>query len=939
MYDSVRIKNQIYQIYRRLRHYFVMAVVRLRDHTLSVTIRDKMIMFLSRLRKKPVDSRRATSRLHAAEKKLRYLKLLRLGAIGALVGSLLMIVVFFGAFAWFSRELPKPGEVVRRDGFSTKIYDRNGSLLYDLFDDERRTPIEIEQVPEHLKQATIAIEDKDFYKHQGFDALTIVRIPYNFIFRGRVVGGSTLTQQLVKNALLTNERSIARKFKEFVLSLQIERTFTKDEILEMYLNEAPYGGTAWGVGTAAEVYFNKPVSELSLVESAILAGLPQRPSAYSPYAGKTDENGEPLWKIRALGVLRRMHEDGYITDLGHQDAVAQLNSVAFERSAISIQAPHFVFYVRDVLAEMYGEEVVETGGFKVTTTLDLELHNTAQSIVSEEIEKVESLNITNGAAMVMNPETGEILSMVGSRDYANSEIGGQFNVAVDGLRQPGSSIKPVTYLTLLERGYTPASVLVDVPTTFAPDDTSDPYEPKNYDGKFRGPVTIRNSLGSSLNIPAVKALAIVGIDSFLQQAYQMGFDTLEPTEDNFKRFGLAVTLGGAEVHLIDTVSAYSAFANGGYKVTPVSILKIEDKDGKSIFEHRPVTGERVVSESGAFLINHILSDNSARSIAFGTNSLLNLGQGVAVKTGTTNDQRDNWAIGWSKSAMVGAWVGNNDNSAMKQVASGVSGATPIWRRIMQAAIDKGYTAPAWEVPDSVQQVALDAISGYPEHDEFPTVTDFASKGTVPSLPDPIHAKLKLCRGEEKLAPPARVSANDFDEREYIILKEDDPVSQDGVNRWQASIDSWISTQEDSRFKVPTEYCGDVQEIFVKVGLPLHESTLSEENVEVHLHSDSAAGIEKLELYVNNELRETINDREYRGTVSMPKGRYELKAKAYSRDGKTKESAIVRIGTGGMDWKETAPSPSPSPSSPASASPSPVSSPDGNGGVIPPDLLN
>ena len=298
---------------------------------------------------------------------------------------------------------------------------------------------------------------------------------------------------------------------------------------------------------------------------------------------------------------------------------------------------------------MYGEDVVETGGFRVTTTLDLDLHNEAQKIVTEEVDKVaDSLNISNGAVMVMDPRTGEVLSMVGSRDYNNSDIGGQFNVPVDGLRQPGSAIKPVTYLGLLQRGYTPASMLVDVPTTFQRNSSEPPYEPKNYDGTFRGPVSVRNSLGSSLNIPAVKALAIVGIDNFLSLAYDMGLDTLEPTEANRKRFGLAVTLGGAEVRMIDLVSAYSAFANGGRKVEPVSILKVEDKDGNKIFEHRQVEGRQVIQEEEAFLISNILSDNNARALAFGTNSLLNTGQHIAVKTGTTNEMKDNWAIGWSR---------------------------------------------------------------------------------------------------------------------------------------------------------------------------------------------------------------------------------------------------------------------------------------------------
>jgi membrane peptidoglycan carboxypeptidase len=539
-------------------------------------------------------------------RQLLYAKLLRFFAFGSMAAVIGGVILFFVMFAWFSRNLPKPGEVVRREGFSTKIYDRNEKLLYDLFNDERRTPISIDQVPIDLQHAVVAIEDKDFYQHQGFDFLTIFRIPYNILFKQRVVGGSTLTQQLVKNALLTNERSVTRKFKELVLSLQIERKFTKDQILEMYLNEAPYGGTAWGIGTASEMYFNKPVNELNLVESAILAGLPQRPSAYSPYAGKTDEDGEPLWKVRAKGVLRRMREDEYISEAAYQQALGDLDLVVFEKAAIDIKAPHFVFYVRDLLADMYGDEIVDAGGFKVTTTLDLELQDTAQEIVKTEVEKVESLNITNGAALVMDPRNGEILSMVGSREYSNDEIGGQYNVVVDGLRQPGSSIKPVTYLAMLQHGYTPASMLMDVETVFAPHENAKAYNPKNYDGQFRGPVSVRNALGSSLNIPAVKSLAIVGIEDFLSLAYSMGFVTLEPTKANMSRFGLAVTLGGGEVHMIDMVSAYSAFANYGQKIEPVAILKVEDTNGNVIYEHRPVQGRDVMEEEEAFLINHIL---------------------------------------------------------------------------------------------------------------------------------------------------------------------------------------------------------------------------------------------------------------------------------------------------------------------------------------------
>lgn len=865
-------------------------------------------------------SRRSSSKLTQAKRKLNKVRLLRLAAIGGFACVFLGLVGFFLLFAYFAKDLPKPGEVVRRSGFSTKLYDRNGVLLYDLYADQRRTPIRISDAPQHLKDATVAIEDKDFYQHKGFDLLTIVRIPYNVLVRNRVVGGSTLTQQLVKNVLLTNERSVQRKFKELIVALEIERTFTKDDILEMYLNEAPYGGNLWGVGSAAEVYFGKSTQDLTLVESAILAGLPQRPTAYSPLNGRTDDSGELLWQIRTKGVLRRMFEDQYISQEQYDQALVALPDVAFEGAGTDIKAPHFVFYVQDELEKLYGEDVVSSAGFQVTTSLDLAFHDAVQDIVATEVEKVENLDISNGAAVVMSPQTGEILSMVGSRDYTNASIGGQFNVVADGLRQPGSSIKPVTYLTLLRQGFTPASMLIDVPTVFIPNEQTESYAPKNYDGKFRGPVSLRNSLGSSLNIPAVKALAMVGVDTFLQQAYDMGFETLEPTAENRRRFGYAVTLGGAEVYMLDLASAYSSFANGGTKTEPVAILEVKDRDGAVIYSHKELPGARVMSEGEAFLINNILADNTARTIAFGTGSLLNVGPGVSVKTGTTNDQRDNWAIGWMNELLVAAWVGNNDNSPMKQVTSGISGATPIWRSVIDYALENGYSAPAWVMPeDEVEQITVDLISGYPEHDEFPSGTDYAIKGTQPALPDPIHTKVKLCRDELKLATEARVAAGDYEEKEFVILQEDDPISEDGVNRWQIGIDSWIESSGDQKYKPPTEFCGDEDELYIRLRDPDDKENYEEEKIDIKIDAAAPEGIDKIELYVNGDEFETFSDERYRGEITLERGQYELYAKLYDKDGKTKKSNKVRIGTGGADWEEEdEPEPSASPEATDSA---------------------
>ncbi|MBU1034010.1 transglycosylase domain-containing protein [Patescibacteria group bacterium] len=891
-------------------------------------LKRKAYSLIYRIMPKKLRSRRLKSRrqLSAEEMKLLRAKRLRLVAFGFFGLVILGIVAFLAMFAWYSRELPKPGEVVRKDGFSSKIYDRNGQLLYDLYEEERRNPVTFDQIPDDLKHATVAIEDKDFYKHGGFDFLTIVRIPYNLIFRGgRVVGGSTLTQQLVKNVFLSNEKTITRKFKEFVISVQIERKFSKDEILAMYLNESPYGGNGWGVGTAVEMYFNKPINELGLLESAFLAGLPQRPSVYSPYSGVLDDDGNPYWKMRTQAVLTAMKDNGYITELAYQDALASMDSLKFERAAGEIKAPHFVFYVRSQLEEMFGTEVLEKGGLKVTTSLDWTMQEKAQMAVTEEVESVNKYNISNGAALAMNPKTGEILSMVGSKDYFDTDIGGQFNVVVDGLRQPGSSIKPITYLGMIQKGYNPASMLMDVETTFNRNEVEKPYVPKNYDGKFRGPVSLRESLGSSLNIPAVKSLAIVGLENFLNLAYSMGLQTLEPTKENLSRFGFAVTLGGAEVKMIDLVTAYSAFANGGLKIEPVSILKVEDQDGNLLYEHYPVEGQRIIDEGETFIINNILSDNNARLLAFGANSLLNTGKPIAVKTGTTNSMKDNWTIGWSQDVIVGTWVGNNDNTAMSYVASGITGASPIWRRIIFAALDLGYQAPEWKMPDNVERVELDAVSGFRNHDGFATKWDYVIKGTLSNELDPIHKWLKVCKGEEgKLATEAKIAFGDYTEKEFIVLKENDPISEDGRNRWQEGIDAWKSSQTDSRYNNPTEYCGAESDINVNLEMPGNEENISGEDVTYKIKAGSDAGVAKLELYVKAdgkdfELKKTVEDqREFQDTIKLERGKYELYAKAYSKSGSTNESGKIKIGTGGTEWNYTEPTLTPTPEASSSA---------------------
>ncbi len=816
-----------------------------------------------------------------------------------------LFILSFLVLPLFAFDLPSPDKIVRREGFSTKILDRNGATLYDIFADQKRTPVELDQIPEDLKEATIAIEDKNFYTHSGFDPMGIIRGISRIFTRGYAQGGSTLTQQLVKNVLLTPDRTIFRKIREFILATQIERKYSKDEILQMYLNEAPYGGTAWGVEAAAETYFNKKVSDLTLLESAILAGFPQRPSLYSPYSS------EPKAYIaRTENVLRRMREDGKISESDEKKALEELPNIKFQEKGANFKAPHFVQYVQKILEERYGERVVEQGGLKVTTTLDLELQEKAQEIVRSEIEKVKNMKISNGAAIVVDSETGEILAMIGSRGFSDPEIDGQVNVTLSP-RQPGSSFKPFTYVTALKKGYTASTLIMDVPTEFPAGAGQPMYKPVNYDGKYRGPLQVRYALGNSINIVAVKMLATVGIKDTLQTAYDMGISTLPPTQETLNRVGLSLTLGGGEVRLLDMASAYSAFFNEGYKIDPIAVLKVEDSSGKVLEENQPKKGRQVLSEAEAFIIADILSDNKARSIVFGPNNSLNIsGWQVAAKTGTTNDRRDNWTIGGNQHVAVGVWVGNNDNSPMGALVSGVSGAAPIWRKIILEALS-GLPKVRFEKPDNVVQADVDEVSGYRAHGGYPSRQEYFIKGTEPQE-DPVHVKLKVCKSDGKLAAPSDISSGNYEEKEYFVFKEEDPVSTDGSNRWQKGVLDWLATQTDARYHPPTDYCGASSPVLVEFSVP-GDRTQHGNNFHIKIRAESTADIERVELYIDGELKRSFDSGGpyYEYDASLSNGVRTLRAKARDKNGKEAERTIT-IGVNVDPNATPTPSPTPSP---------------------------
>lgn len=797
----------------------------------------------------------------------------------SLVGGFLLVLLLF---AWYSRGLPDPAKVQRKSGFSTEILDRTGStVLYDVYTDQDRKFTPLSAVPEYLKKATISIEDKDFYKHQGFDPMAALRIVKNVVTRQRLIGGSTLTQQLVKMLLLTNERKLSRKIREFVLAVRIEKTFTKDEILQMYLNEAPYGGTAVGVASAARVYFGKEPTELTLTESVLLAGLPQSPSRYSPYS-----SNPKAYLPRAKEVSRRLREDGVITKEMEESVNLELENMQFKGiGETKIKAPHFVMYVKQLLEEKYGAAVLETGGLKVTTSLDWELQKVAEQSVKEEIEKVStSLNIKNGSSVVLDTNTGEILSMVGSKDFFDKTIDGEVNVSTR-LRQPGSSIKPLVYAVGFAKGYSPASVLADVWTEFPGKDDKTPYAPKNYDGKEHGLLHLRESLGSSINIPAVKLTALVGVENVLNQGFKMGLTSLEPTRETISRVGLSMALGGAEVKLLELVSAYSAFANGGYKNVPVAILKIEDSSGKVIYENKQVKQEKVIDPKVAFLINSVLSDNKARLLTFGENSYLNMGnKEIAVKTGTTNDLRDNWTIGWNRNYIVGVWVGNNNNEKMKNVASGVSGAAPIWRRQILEVI-KSKPDAKFDQPAGLVKKDVDKVSGFPAHDGYPSYSDWFVEGFVPTATDPIHTKIKLCKNDpSRIAESVSISQGNYDEREAIIIREKDPLTD--KNLWQKGIDEWVVKQTDQVYKIPTETCGATAEIDIQIVSPKDKSRIDGDTVSVKYTVASTKQIAESRIYLDGVLELTSgSDLAISKDIKVNTGNHTLKVVAKNSEGK------------------------------------------------------
>jgi 1A family penicillin-binding protein len=630
---------------------------------------------------------------------------LKFSLFTSMVLSMFFLLASYGIYDFVFKDLPSATDLTNKEqNLTTRILDRNGELLYRIYEDENRTLVPLEAVSEDLINATIAIEDKNFYQHFGFSVLGILRAFASNVASEKTQGGSTITQQLVKSRLLSSERTLQRKLREVLLALVVEGAYEKNEILEMYLNTVPYGGSTYGIEEAAWRYFNKKAKDLTLAESALLAGLPQAPSLYSPFGSNPE-----IFRSRQNDVLRRMVEDGYISQLQADEAKAE--KLIFREDVIDIKAPHFVMYVKKLLADMYGEDLVAKGGLEVRTSLDLNLQEETQRIVSEEIVRLKNLRITNGAALVTNPKTGEILAMVGGANYFDFAHDGQVNVVVRP-RQPGSSIKPLTYALAFEQGKSPSNLIEDSSITYQIAG-SRPYTPRNYDGRFHGKVTLREALASSYNVPAVKLLAELGVQNLVNKGQELGISTWNDPS----RFGLSLTLGAGEVLMLDMAELFSAFANLGYPVQANAFLEIRNSKGRLLYRNNCAIEEDncytslKLSPKVAYTISDILSDNQARAGTFGWYSVLNIpNQQVAVKTGTTNSMKDNWTIGYTTDRLVATWVGNNDNTPMSYVASGITGASPIWNKIFLLLLDD-LNPHRFAIPSNLVKLKICAATG------------------------------------------------------------------------------------------------------------------------------------------------------------------------------------------------------------------------------------
>ncbi len=748
---------------------------------------------------------------------------------------------------------------------STQIYDRTGEiLLYDIHQNIKRTNIPFEQMGVNIKNATVAIEDSEFYNHSGIRVTSTLRAVLSNLFGvGIGGGGSTITQQLVKNTLLTPSSGLARyvrKIKEWVLAVKIDSSLPKEKILEAYLNEIPYGGSIYGIGAASKNYFNKNAESLTLAEAAYLASIPQSPTVLSPYGKNKDK-----LEARKNLVLARMLELKFITKEEHDQAKKEVVNFV-PQATFGIKAPHFVFFIKDYLEQKYGAEMVENGGLKVTTTLDADLEAKAEQIVKEGALKNEKdWNGKNAGLVAIDPKTGQILTMVGSRDYFDKAIDGNFNIAT-ATRQPGSSFKPFIYATAFNEGFTPETVLFDLPTEFQTTcdasgkalpghNQEDCYMPKNYDGAYRGPISLRNALAQSINIPAVKLFYLAGLPESLRTAENMGISTL----GDINRYGLTLVIGGGEVSLLDMTSAYGVFANNGSRNPYTGILKVEDLNG-NILEEFQANPQEVLPKNTALTISDILSDEVSREPTFGIHSVLYFGdRNVAVKTGTTNSNKDAWTIGYTPSIVVGVWAGNNENTPMKKGGAAMAG--PIWNKFMNEAL-KNLPNENFEKPDleTDPTTLKPVLRGFWQGNENFFIDKISGKLATENTP-----KETL---EEKVITNVHSILYWVNKKDILGPVPANPESDSQFNHWETPVQTWWTQNKhnypeitwDQKPTTEDDIHIDSNKPIVSIIEPNNTTDyLPNQKIDLKISSQKPLPLEKIDIFINGiyiETRET-----------------------------------------------------------------------------------
>lgn len=796
-----------------------------------------------------------------------------------LIALVICFLVITGTFAYYAKDLPSPNKINARNvAESTKIYDRTGEvLLYEIHGEIKRTLVSLDQISDYVIKATIACEDQDFYKHHGFDLRGILRAALLNIRGENLQGGSTITQQFVKNSILTSERTFARKIKELILAIEMELRFSKNEILQMYLNEIPYGSNAYGIEAASETFFGKKAKDLTLAESALLAALPKAPTYYSPFGNHPEE-----LKARQEWILDRMVEEEFITR--EEADQAKKEKLKFVEKKENIIAPHFVLYVKDQLVSTYGEKFIQEGGLKVYTTLDINLQRLAEKVIAEGVERNKKYNAQNAALSAIDPKTGHILAMQGSKDYFDKENDGNVNVAIRN-RQPGSSFKPYAYAAAFKKGYTPKTIIFDLETDFGEN-----YKPRNYNLVQYGPVTMKKALAGSLNIASVKTLYLAGIDDTINLAQQLGITTLDDRE----RYGLSLVLGGGEVKLLDHVAAFSVFAADGIKHKKTAILRIIDQNGKTLEDNSKNEGNRVLDSQIARLISDILSDNQARSFVFGARNYLTLGsRPVAAKTGTTQEFRDAWTIGYTPSLAAGVWVGNNDNSKMKNGAAGAVVAAPIWHDFMEEAL-AGQEIESFPKPEPVQ-TKKPILNGQLAQEVKVTVCLPSEKLATDQCPEHLR--------EERVYKKVHTILYYVDRNNPQGPYPANPQKDPQFARWEAAVQAWAKAQGYKDEEPPKDY-DELHEAknqpVVKILTPKDGDKITSSPMTIKAEASAPLGMKKVEFYLDNIKIGSDNSPPYQisyDVLKVTNGNHALIVRAFDRvdnQGETNISIDIKV---------------------------------------------